>query len=48
MEEARVTAIVDKEAKIKASFIVKTKGKDLSSEIRELINNLAKEYDEKR
>lgn len=37
---------IDEEKKIKAIFVLKTKGKDLSKAVREMIDNLAKEYDE--
>ena len=37
---------IDKTNKIKALFVLKTKGKDLSKAVREMIDNLAKEYDE--
>ena len=36
---------VDETSKIKASFILKSRGKDLSSAVREMIDKLAKEYD---
>ena len=37
---------INKEKKQKASFILKTKGKDLSTHLREIIYQLAEEYDE--
>lgn len=36
---------IDKNAKNKAIFVLKCKGKDLSTAVREMINSLAKEYD---
>lgn len=43
----RIGVIVDKETKLKASFILKNiKGKDLSTAVREMLNQYAKEYDE--
>lgn len=38
---------VDETKCLKASFVLKTKGKDLSKAIREMIDQLAKEYDER-
>ena len=38
-------ANVDKEKKLKASFVLKTKGKDLSTAVREMLDKYAKEYD---
>lgn len=37
---------VDKIAKQKAIYVLKCKGKDLSSEVRKLVDQLAKEFDE--
>ena len=37
---------IDPEKKLKASFILKTKGKDLCFAVREMIEKYAKEYDE--
>ena len=37
---------VDTEKKNKASFVLKTKGKDLSTAVREMLYKYAKEYDE--
>ena len=39
-------ANIDKEKKLKASFVLKTKGKDLSTAVREMLDKYAKEYDE--
>ena len=36
---------VDKDVKLKASFVLKTKGKDLSTAVREMLDEYAKEYD---
>lgn len=36
---------VDKDVKLKASFVLKTKGKDLSTAVREMLDKYAKEYD---
>ena len=36
---------VDKDVKLKASFVLKTKGKDLSTAVREMLEKYAKEYD---
>lgn len=37
---------VDKEKVIKANFVLKCKGKDLSKAVREMIDKIANEYDE--
>lgn len=37
---------VDSEAKRKAMFVLRSRGKDLSTAVREMCNNLAKEFDE--
>ena len=37
---------VDKDVKLKASFVLKTKGKDLSTAVREMLDKYAKEYDD--
>ena len=47
MEIDRITAEVDKEKKIKASFVLKCKGKNLTDAVRETVNKLAEEYDKK-
>ena len=36
---------VDSENKKKASFVLSCRGKDLSKAVREMIDNLAKEFD---
>ena len=38
---------VDAEKKLKASFVLKCKGKDLSMAVREMIDKLSEEYDKK-
>lgn len=38
---------IDKDKKIKASFVVKCKGKNLTQVLREKIYELADEYDKK-
>lgn len=38
---------VDLEKKNKAIFVLKCKGKDLSTAVREMIDTLAEEYDKK-
>lgn len=42
----RIGVLIDKETKLKANFILKTKGKDLSTVVRETLEKYAKEYDE--
>lgn len=42
----KLGVLVDKDKKLKASFVLKSKGKDLSTAVRELVDELAKEYDE--
>ena len=37
---------VDKEAKRKAMFVLRSKGKDLSTAVREMCDKYAKEFDE--
>ena len=37
---------VDKESKRKAVFYLSTKGKDLSTAVREMLDKYAKKYDE--
>lgn len=44
--EERVNVIVNAETKRKANFVLKCKGKDLSKAVREMIDKLAKEFDE--
>ena len=39
---------VDKDVKLKASFVLKTKGKDLSTAIREMLDKYAQEYEKKK
>ena len=39
---------VDKNKYLKASFVLKTKGKNLSEAVKEMIENLANEYDNKK
>ena len=36
---------VDQSTKLKASFVLKSKGKDLSTAVREMLDKYAKEYD---
>ena len=38
---------VDDRKKLKASFVLKSKGKNLSEAVKEMIDKLAKEYDDK-
>ena len=45
MAEVHITS-VDQTKKYKAMFVLKCKGKDLSKEIKELIEKYAKEFDE--
>ena len=37
---------VDQNTKLKASFVLKCNGKDLSTAVREMLDKYAKEYDE--
>lgn len=39
---------VDNTQKLKASFILKSKGKNLSDAVREMIDKYAREYDQKK
>ena len=39
---------VDNTQKLKASFILKSKGKNLSDAVREMIDKDAREYDQKK
>lgn len=39
---------VDNTQKLKASFILKSKGKNLSDAVRDMINKYAREYDQKK
>ena len=41
----KLGVLVDKDVKLKASFVLKTKGKDLSTAVREMLDKYAKEYD---
>ena len=41
----KLGVLVDKDKKLKASFVLKTKGKDLSTAVREMLDEYAKEYD---
>ena len=41
----KLGVLVDKDQKLKASFVLKTKGKDLSTAVREMLDEYAKEYD---
>lgn len=41
----RIGVLIDKDIKLKASFILKLKGKDLSTAVRETLEKYAKEYD---
>ena len=40
-------SINDKEKKVKAIFVLKTKGKTLSQAVREMTEKLAEEFDKK-
>ena len=42
----KVGVLIDKDIKLKASFVLKSKGKDLSTAVRETLEKYAKEYDE--
>ena len=42
----KIGVLIDKETKLKASFVLKTKGKSLSIAVRELLEKYAKKYDE--
>ena len=41
----KLGVLVDKDKKLKASFVLKTKGKDLSTAVREMLDKYAREYD---
>ena len=41
----KLGVLVDKDVKLKASYVLKTKGKDLSTAVREMLDKYAKEYD---
>lgn len=45
--EENINVRVDKEKKVKAIFILKTKGKTLSQAVREMTDKLAEEFDKK-
>lgn len=45
-KEVVIVRGVKSESKRKAMFVLKCKGKDLSTAIREMIDDLAKEFDE--
>lgn len=42
-----ITKNIDDNKKRKAVFVLKCKGKDISKAVREMIDKLAQEYDEK-
>ena len=42
----RIGVLIDRDVKLKANFVLKTKGKDLSTAVREMLDKYAKEYDE--
>jgi antitoxin component of RelBE/YafQ-DinJ toxin-antitoxin module len=42
----KVGVLIDKDVKLKASFVLKLKGKDLSTAVRETLEKYAKEFDE--
>ena len=44
----KLGVLVDKDVKLKASFVLKTKGKDLSTAVREMLDKYAKEYEKKK
>ena len=44
----KLGVLVDKDKKLKASFVLKTKGKDLSTAVREMLDKYAKEYKKKK
>ena len=46
--EENINVRVDKEKKVKAIFILKTKGKTLSQAVREMTDKLAEEFDKKK
>lgn len=41
----KLGVLVDKDKKLKASFVLKSKGKDLSTAVREMLDKYAQEYD---
>lgn len=45
--EDSINVRVDKEKKVKAIFVLKTKGKTLSQAVREMTEKLAEEFDKK-
>lgn len=45
--EENINVRVDKEKKVKAIFVLKTKGKTLSQAVREMTDKLAEEFDKK-
>lgn len=45
--DSNLVVRVNKEKRLKANFILKTKGKNLTTHIRETIYKLAEEYDKK-
>lgn len=47
MKNDKVQVRIDEEIKQKAIFVLKCKGKTLSQAVREMTENLAKEYDKK-
>lgn len=42
----RIGLLIDRDIKLKASFVLNQKGKDLSKAIREMLEKYAKEFDE--
>ena len=45
--DSYVKALIDEETKRKASFVLKCKGKNISEAVRELLDEYAKEFDNK-
>jgi antitoxin component of RelBE/YafQ-DinJ toxin-antitoxin module len=42
----KVGVLIDKETKLKASFVLRMQGKDISTAVRETLQKYANEYDE--
>lgn len=45
--DSNLVVRVNKEKRLKANFILRTKGKNLTTHIREMVYKLADEYDKK-
>lgn len=46
--DSNLVVRVNKEKRIKANFILRTKGKNLTTHIREMVYKLAEEYDKEQ